>query len=420
MAPKDSKVKELSADRILNKKTAEADKEKERTAAAVRGTQLREDNKRVKRSEGSISSTAPNEDHLMEGPEEYELTPGANGAASSDSPPEPVGGSSHPDGPAASRLEIMMQSLVNTLSAQVSRMEVSQVAFSKDVGSFTTRMDSFGSRLDGLEERLADQTRDVRTVIDDRFDERDASFKASVDDRFAELKKECIGLAAAAPAARASSAAASSAGPGRAVGPAGHGRSGPPRSDENCIVIVRDFPEELPRSVLRETFKELLLFVPEGDRHEVHNRINPIDKQIILVFPSSAKADSFLDTFRAKEFVYIDQDTEVDHKLSAKKGRPLAVRRRGGATHPVFAAAAVIVKAKAAFRTAELVPNPRMKAGVMHTEIHAQKGRKTTPLFSIVFREDQHETVVSAIIFATDNIFSEDECAAIRASASLQ
>jgi hypothetical protein len=388
---------------------------------ALRNTHLKDnDAKRACVREESISPSPPNEDLPMNGPEEFELTPGANGAASSDSPPEPVGGSSFPDGPAAARLEAMMQSFVNTLSGSVARLEVTQVAFAREVSTFSTRMDSFGARLGGIEERLTDQALEAQTAIEGMFAKRDADFKASVDERFAELKKECLGLAAAAPASRAPAAAASSAGTGRAAGPAGAGRSGPPRADENCLVIVRDFPEELPRSVLRDTFKELLLLVPLGDRPEVHNRINPIDKQIILVFPSSAKADGFLDRFRAEGPVYTDQDAEEVYKLSAKKGRPLAVRRRGGATHPVFAAAAGIVKAKAAFRNAELVVNPRMKAGVMHAEIHAQNGRKTTPLFSIVFREDPHETVVSAIIFATANIFSEDECAAVRASASLQ
>jgi hypothetical protein len=414
-------TKETSESRLASKAAA-ADKEKARVAAAVGGTHFKEDNDakraRVKR-DGSISPSPPNEDLPMNAPEEYELTPGANGAASSDSPPEPVVGAPQPVDILAGMKAMMQEQLqlltqqqhgfMNTITASISRLEVTQVAQTRDI-------DSLGRRLDAYGEVQADQMRDVRNQLNDHMDE----VRTAVDNRFAAIQKECVGLAAAAPAARAPSAAASSAGPGRVAGPAGPARPGPSRSDENCLVIVRDFPEELPRSVLRETYTELLLFVPADDRREVHARINPVDKQIILVFPSSAKADSFLETFRAKEFVYIDQDTEIDYKLSAKKGRPLAIRRRGGATHPVFAAAADIVKAKAAFRNASLVPNPRMKAGVMHTEIHAQIGRKATPLFSIVFREDPHETVVSAILFATDNIFSEDECAAIRASASLQ
>jgi hypothetical protein len=404
MATKGTELSQ-SAIRLAKKK----EDEKRRIAAAVVSTcQENKDkelqaSKKAKISEGSISSGLPNEDADMGGPEEYELTPGAFGAASSDDRPEPAA-----EVPPGWALAFM-----NTITAAVSRMEVSNVTAAASVVS---QLSGFGSRIDGIEERLSNQTLDVQTAINEQM----SKAKSDLGDQFAELKKEMLGTTAAAAAARVPSASAPSAGPGRAAGPSGPGRSGPHRADENCIVIVREFPEALPRSVLKITFEELLLFVPLDDRCEVHPRISPIDKKIIMVFPSSAKADSFLETFRAKEFVYIDQETNEDYKLSAKKGRPLEVRRRGGATHPIYAEAAAIIKRKGHFRNAELIPNPVMKAGVMHTEFHALIGRKVTPLFSIVFREDQHETVVSAIQFAPGDIFTEGECAAIRASASLQ
>jgi hypothetical protein len=296
------------------------------------------------------------------------------------------------------------------VTASMSNLETS---LTREMHHLAGDLRSIGNRMDSFESGNVDQVREFRDAIDSRF----AGMEEAAEMRFRNFRKEMEGVAPAASSAPAASTAASSAGPGRAAGPA---RASPTRSDENCLVIVRDFPEELPRSVLRETFEELLLFVPSSDRREVHSRINPVDKQIILVFPTSAKADSFLETFRAKGFVFVDQDSDDDFKLSAKKGRPLAVRRRGGAIHPVYAATATIISSKTAFKDAKLVPNPRMKAGVMHSEFHAQVGRKATPLFSLVFREDQHETAISAVIFAGGSVFSEDECTAIRASAGLQ
>jgi hypothetical protein len=392
--------------------------EKNRQAAAILGTHSKEYSgkegalKKAKHnpSEGSISSSPPNEDQTMDTAEVGAPPPGSRS--------EPSGGSTKPDDHSLSRMEAYMQTMVssmNSLTSQVSKMEVSVLAQTRESAKLGDLMDGLGARLDNLEERTADQTRDIRNHVEDRIDE----MATSVDSRFVQLKKELDAVASAARAS-ASSSSALPAGPGRAAGPSSPGRPGPTRSDENCIIIVREFPEELPRSVLKDTFTDLLLFVPAGDRSEIHSRINPVDKQIVMVFPSAAKADGFLDTFKAKEPVYSDRDSGRDYKLSAKKGRPLAVRRRGGATHPVYAAAADIIKKKDGFQNATLVPNPRMKAGVMHTEFHAQVGRKVTALFSIVFREDPQETVIVDLMFARDHGFTEDECAAIRASASLQ
>jgi hypothetical protein len=389
---------------------------KTRQTAAVLGTRIKEHpgkeggSKKAKLnpSEGSISSSPPNEDQAMDTVEE--------GAPPSGSRSEPSGGSTKPDD--LSRMEAFMQTMVssmNSLTSQVSKMEVSVVAQTRESANVGERLDGLGARLDSIEERTADQSRDFRNHFEDRIDE----LSTSIDDRFVQFRKE-VDAAASAARASSSSSSAPSAGPGRAAGVAGPGRPGPGRSDENCIIIVREFPEELPRSVLKDTFTDLLLFVPAADRSEIHSRINPVDKQIVMVFPSAAKADGFLDTFRAKEPVYTDRDNGREFKLSAKKGRPLAVRRRGGATHPVYAAAYDIIKGKDGFRDATLVPNPRMRAGVMHTEFHAQVGRKVTALFSIVFREDPQETVIVDLMFARNHSFTEDECAAIRASASLQ
>jgi hypothetical protein len=399
--------------------------EKSRTATATLAAHAKEHavkegaSKKAKHnpSEGSISSSFPNEDQPMDTAEV--------GAPLPDVRSESPGGPSEPGDPALVRMEAYMQAMMsqmNSLSCQVSKSEVSVLAQTREFAKLGEVMNGLGTRMANLEESTADLTRDIREHVDDRFDEiaaAAAATTAAVDSRLVQLKLELDAVASSARASTSSSSALP-AGPGRAAGPSGPGRPGPARSDENCIIIVRDFPEELPRSVLKDTFTDLLLLAPGGDRSEIHSRINPVDKQIVMVFPSAAKADSFFEAFKAKEPIYTDRDCGRDYKLSAKKGRPLAVRRRGGATHPVYAAAADIIKKKDGFENATIVPNPRMRAGVMHTEFHAQVGRKVTALFSIVFREDPQETVIIDLMFARNHRFTEDECAAIRASASLQ
>jgi hypothetical protein len=215
-------------------------------------------------------------------------------------------------------------------------------------------------------------------------------------------------------------AASSSAGAAGSSGPAHPTRpSGPQRVEENCMVLIHDFPEKLPRAVLRETFNDLVLLLPLHDQGEVKARINQVDNKIIMFFPTSAKADGFLDAFNCKSPAYQDPDWGNDTLLTAKKGRPLAVRRRGGATHPVYEKAETLLKLLPSFESAKLIPNSIMKGGIMQTEFHAGLGRKVTPLFTIFFREEQHETTISSVTFPTDSVFSAPDCEAICAAAGL-
>ena len=184
------------------------------------------------------------------------------------------------------------------------------------------------------------------------------------------------------------------------------------------MVLIRGFPEPLPRAVLQETLKELTDLLPSGDRAEVRSRIAPVDKQVFLIFPSAAKADGFLDTFRSEDFVYQDLETKVETLLTASKGRPLAVRRRGSATHPVYAATEPIVKMK--FPTARLTQTHSMRSGTQQTEFTAVVGRKVYLLFTLHFKEDQHETTISEVRFPMSPVFNEVECQSIRDAAAPQ
>ena len=185
-------------------------------------------------------------------------------------------------------------------------------------------------------------------------------------------------------------------------------------------MLIREFPEPLPRIVLHENYLRLLDLLPLASRSAVKPRIAPVDSQVSMLFPSSAAADDFLEAFRAADFVYRDQDSGVETRLVARKGRPLAIRRRGGVIHPIYAKTDEILKGKDFFRTARISQTHSTRGGLMKTELFAEVGRKVTPLFAIIFREAEHETTVSSVDFPATPVLSASECAAIRAAANLQ
>jgi hypothetical protein len=255
--------------------------------------------------------------------------------------------------------------------------------------------------------------------LEKSFVERLAALEISTAAKLAEIDTKNKGAPMGhsyASAAAASSAPATAKTPGttRAARP-----SGPARTDENCMVLIRGFPEQLPRSVLLEQFNEMVQHLPDQDQLEVKARIQQVDTQIIMTFPTSAKADGFLEIFNSNYFVYEDPDSGIDTPLTAKKGRPLAVRRRGGATHPVYEKAETLLNRLPNFESARLIPNTGMKKGIMQTEFLAGVGRKVTPLFTIFFLEEQHETIISTVEFADPSIFSASDCDAICAAAGL-
>jgi hypothetical protein len=216
-------------------------------------------------------------------------------------------------------------------------------------------------------------------------------------------------------------AAASSRGPAPPAPVVAH-RAGPHGNplDEKCVVLVKGFPEDLPKAVLEETLGELIRLLPLGDQAAVKHRIPMVDNKITLIFPTAGGAEGFLDKFRSEGFVYIDQGTQERTTLSASRGRPLAARRRGGATHPVYSAAEKILQNKPVLAGAKLTQKPSMRSGSMQSEFFAGLGRKVRPLFTIVFAEGPHETRISAVHFPAGGPFDPDECQLIRAAAAVQ
>ena len=141
------------------------------------------------------------------------------------------------------------------------------------------------------------------------------------------------------------------------------------------MVFIRKFPEVLPRVVLQDTLNELLLFVPEAERKAVRTRVAPADSQFTMIFPTAAKADSFIERFRAEDFYYEDPDSKLQTILLAVNGKPLAVRRRGTAVYPVYAKVEELLHAKEYYRGATIVQNKLPRSGVWTTEFVAQVGR---------------------------------------------
>ena len=91
--------------------------------------------------------------------------------------------------------------------------------------------------------------------------------------------------------------------------------------------------------MLKEYVTEAHSILPIDDRKKVRVRAPLADNQFSLVFHDSAKADSFIEGYRAHGFVCIDpsDESKFEAPLSVTMGRPLLVRRRGAAIRPVYA-----------------------------------------------------------------------------------
>jgi hypothetical protein len=266
------------------------------------------------------------------------------------------------------------------------------------------------SRIEACEKAAAEQARTIDEQISARFAAMELANRAYIENLVKELPPTSTSTAT-------SSLPSSSSGPAVDVG---HGRPGAParRHDEGCLIMIHDFPERLPRAVLLETFDELVGLLPPASRDEVKHRIGPADKQIMMIFPTQAKAETFLEVFREAKFLYVDHDTKDRTHLTAKKGRPIEVRRRGGVTHPVYAAVQAALVKRTPSGNPKLVQNFAMVRGTPRTEFHQERGRKITHLLTVYFHETTHDTSITTIRFE-DGVFSDPECQAILSAAGL-
>ena len=192
---------------------------------------------------------------------------------------------------------------------------------------------------------------------------------------------------------------------------------------DDCIVFVRGFPVLLPSFAMKEYITEALSVVPSVERNRVRTRSSAADDQFSLVFPSCALADNFIDAYRAGGFVFVDpaDETKAETPLKVSKSRPLAQRRRGKAIHPIYAQLELIIDAMPTLRSASICQRQAPRGGTWFTEFFAQSGRNLAPLFSLRFREDPTETVITGVIIPTaGSALSDDNLKLIREAAGLQ
>jgi hypothetical protein len=318
------------------------------------------------------------------------------------------------------QMQVTMQTQTHALSENVATlsdsMEKLSVSFTAEVANLQQSMTQVTARVAAIEAETALKFKNM----DLQMIERMAAMEAAHTDKMGHLESMIKSQSEAADRATASSSTAASPawlGGSRASGPAP--ALGPPRrNDENCIVVVRGFPEKLPRAVLLETFDECRKMLPDHRQGEVQHRIGPADNQILMVFPSPGAADSFVSTFRSEQFIYVDQETKDRTSLVVSKGRPLAVRRRGFASHPIYAKVEHILKPRTPSMKPKILQTFSLRGGTPQTEFLLERGRKATPLFTVTFRETEFETTVVAIDFVKD-AFSDSECEEIIAAAGL-
>jgi hypothetical protein len=333
----------------------------------------------------------------------------------------PPGGSATPDASSQPDHPPSMEEIMTKLTRQLAldlNFRLSSIESTMAAG-----FQSVGGEIQSLNARVGT----LETDTSARFDQattRIQNIETSLTAKLQEFETKL----AAAPVAASDAAAAASSSSGYASAPRwsppaarpGAPAPEPSRIDEKCIVLIRKFPEKLSRSVLMETFEELRGLMPERDRESLRAQISAVDSQIKIVFPTPTMASSFMDYFHEADFFWRDPDTFEEHTLTAQKGRPLAIRRRGGAIHPVYAKAEILLRAPGPLQYARLVPHHSTRNGVSQSEYFAETGRKVTSLFTIFFEERTNETVITDVTFSAPRAFSDEECRAIRTSAGLQ
>jgi hypothetical protein len=269
-------------------------------------------------------------------------------------------------------------------------------------------LDTVTDRIEGLETSTNRRLGDLEAA-EARYQAQMLAAENSQQAKFDDLAAKVL----AAPAAQAPGPGPHGPRAGPVPGP-GAGSAG--RTDEACLVLVRSFPEPLARMVLEETVAELRLFVPSAERQQMKVRIGAVDTQIQLTFTTPTQADAFVERFWSEKFYYLDRDTQAQTPLTVTKGKPLAVRRRGGAGHPVYAALEKALLRKEAYRSAKIVQRQRFVAGKSTNGFFVQIGRKVHHLFSLTFLEEQHSTTVEKVDFYINPVLTDEDCDAIRAS----
>ncbi len=137
---------------------------------------------------------------------------------------------------------------------------------------------------------------------------------------------------------------------------------------------------------MREYATEALDLLPPSEAKAVRVRVSPADTQFSLVFPLPSLASAFVEEYRARKFVFKDDDG-AETPESCRTGKPIALRRRGGLIRPVYALLEDVLRRTPRYTTASISQVSKPKAGVMTTEFFALKGKVLTPLFTLSFKD---------------------------------
>ena len=313
--------------------------------------------------------------------------------------------------PPAGAVPYDVQSLLDKVAATFaekmgSRIEALEAHVSREMGGISTS-------LEGTLATMADRLDAHVTTTQNQFDDIKDKIKA-IEDRFS--------AKAAAPSS--SYAAASSGGPGAgppASTPSTLFPTAGPRAatDERAIVLIRGFPQIMPKIVLQDHADEAISIMTDQSKRSVKTRLSPADNKFSFVFTTAAEAADFVTTFTSKGLAYQDPDTMIVTPLRASQGRPLAARRRGAATHQVWAELRAVLDKNPNQSNMLIIMKSFPVNGVWHTDFYGQLGIRLTPLISVTFAEGTDKTTVTKVDYLRDSrVITAAELETISAAAT--
>ena len=178
------------------------------------------------------------------------------------------------------------------------------------------------------------------------------------------------------------------------------------------------FPHTMPKVVLQDYATEALSLLPDAQRRSVKTRLSLADNKFSLVFCNPTAAADFVATYMAKDVHYEDPDDNTLSPLIARTGRPLAIRRRGAATHPLYEKLRVVLDSSPATRDMVIVQKSYPKNGIWYTDFFGQVGDKLSPFITATYNETPHTTTITDVVLLRDsNLISPSNLAVVKAAA---
>jgi hypothetical protein len=291
--------------------------------------------------------------------------------------------------------------------------------------------ETLGSRMSSLELHVSREIAGVSTSLEgaltsmtNRLDAHEAATQTQFNDlkdKIKDIESRCdrstAALSAHPTAASSGGPAAMRAPPVALIPPAAAVATH--TADEKEIVLIAGFPQVMPKVVLQDYATEALSLLPEERRRSVKTRLSPADNKFSFVFGSAADAAEFVAIFSSKDVYYEDPDDQTRTPLRARQGRPLALRRRGAATHPIYGKLREIMDKDASTASMAIVQQSYPKNGTWNTDFYGQLGHKLVPFFTASFCEGPHSTTVSEIALTKNSKLSSPDLASLRDAAKI-